>query len=64
MKNGGAGGGISGGDGEQYSTLLRAGCGGTQTTQGISYYNTVSNSNTYGTVSDFGNGGASKNTSY
>lgn len=54
---GGCGGGLSGGTGSQ------AGTGGSQNAKGNSYYGTQTNSNNFGTIANFGNGG-SMSTSY
>ncbi len=61
--NGGAGGGIEGKYGKQYSTSYYHGKGGTQTTAGISYYQTTANSTTYYELADVGIGGSAKSTS-
>ena len=55
---GGVGGGLTGGDGEQYSTSYRAGTAGTQTSAGISYRNSssITESGTYGEIASFGKG--------
>ena len=56
--SGGVGGGLSGGNGEQYSTSYKAGTAGSQTSAGISYRNsaTISSNGVYGTIANFGTG--------
>ena len=56
--NGGSGGGISGGNNNSWSGNYKYGRGASESLAGTSYYQSVANSSTYGTVAGFGIGGS------